>query len=561
MARVKAARRGLFPGRPNPLETNPEGIALPGEYLVPAAAAVGGSLLARNRGTPVLDALRGGGKGLGLGAGAVLAYLLARKAGADPGGATLAGAGGGVAGLLGAAALLKALRVDRPARGREAAPVPYPDDMREAFGKASAALPALLEAKAESDRKNYARKHMILRRLIREAPADFVVDSAAGGVVGVTHRPTGFRVHLPRRVLPPELAAPPAAEKAAAAAALSGWGHVPAAAAEIAAAAGPAVAALRAARPDRPPLWWVDAASGEPAWDPAPPAGFGKRAWVPVKEAAGGLLPLWQVLHMAPSRLADLYGGPTPLAATLAGGALGAGAGYGAGYLAEQVFGPGVVEPGHLRRQGMILGGLAGAAPGVYAGSVNYRLARDEGRPGLAGLVEPNRWMGYRDDPADPTDVTAAEAAARAEAARAAMLKAGAFVREAAEDLAAVLPGGPPAAVVKAAEAAGALFMPDIPVDSFSRAVWEDPLTPVAVRAATVGLVDGAARAAGARLVSPFDVGRVVAGMGSGLASGMLVGKVLGALAGLTPAAQKVVRQTGMWAGALTNVVPKAFGM
>jgi hypothetical protein len=48
--------------------------------------------------------------------------------------------------------------------------------------------------------------------------------------------------------------------------------------------------------------------------------------------------------------------------------------------------------------------------------------------------------------------------------------------------------------------------------------------------------------------------------MGSGLASGMLVGKALGALAGLTPGAQQTLKRTGMWAGALMNIVPRAFG-
>lgn len=64
------------------------------------------------------------------------------------------------------------------------------------------ALPRLLAAKRESDRRNYAAKASIIRQLIAESPDDFVVDSEEGGVVGLTHAPTGFRVHMPRTAVP-----------------------------------------------------------------------------------------------------------------------------------------------------------------------------------------------------------------------------------------------------------------------------------------------------------------------------------------------------------------------
>lgn len=71
----------------------------------------------------------------------------------------------------------------------------------------------LLEAKAESDRKNYARKHQILRQLLGQSPEDFLIDSEQGGILGLTHTPTSFRIHLPRRALPVSLPAlPPVAE-------------------------------------------------------------------------------------------------------------------------------------------------------------------------------------------------------------------------------------------------------------------------------------------------------------------------------------------------------------
>lgn len=64
------------------------------------------------------------------------------------------------------------------------------------------ALSQLMEAKRESDRRNYKRKHSILRRLIAGSPQDFEVDSMAKGIAGITHRPTGFRLHMPGKAVP-----------------------------------------------------------------------------------------------------------------------------------------------------------------------------------------------------------------------------------------------------------------------------------------------------------------------------------------------------------------------
>ena len=63
----------------------------------------------------------------------------------------------------------------------------------------------LLRAREESDRKNYRAKNDILRRLIREDPDAFRVDSEAGPIVGLTHR-SGFRIHTRRNALPVAIA-------------------------------------------------------------------------------------------------------------------------------------------------------------------------------------------------------------------------------------------------------------------------------------------------------------------------------------------------------------------
>jgi hypothetical protein len=60
----------------------------------------------------------------------------------------------------------------------------------------------LLTAKTESDRRNYKAKHNIMRKLLAAHPSEFLIDSSQNGLVGLTHVPTGFRMHLPKTVLP-----------------------------------------------------------------------------------------------------------------------------------------------------------------------------------------------------------------------------------------------------------------------------------------------------------------------------------------------------------------------
>ena len=69
--------------------------------------------------------------------------------------------------------------------------------------KSESPIDRLLRAKAESDRGNYPLKHRIMHEMMAERPEDFEKDDDRGHAQGVTHKPTGFRMHLPRtRVLP-----------------------------------------------------------------------------------------------------------------------------------------------------------------------------------------------------------------------------------------------------------------------------------------------------------------------------------------------------------------------
>jgi hypothetical protein len=59
-------------------------------------------------------------------------------------------------------------------------------------------LKQLLLAKQHSDKRDYVVKHQIMKRLMRDNKQDFYVDSTEGNIYGVTHKPTGFRIHVPR---------------------------------------------------------------------------------------------------------------------------------------------------------------------------------------------------------------------------------------------------------------------------------------------------------------------------------------------------------------------------
>jgi len=60
----------------------------------------------------------------------------------------------------------------------------------------------LLAAKNHSDNKRYGHKAQILRKLMAQAPQDWVIDDAAPKFQGITHTPTKFRFHTDRTSIP-----------------------------------------------------------------------------------------------------------------------------------------------------------------------------------------------------------------------------------------------------------------------------------------------------------------------------------------------------------------------
>ena len=66
----------------------------------------------------------------------------------------------------------------------------------------SPTLEHLIKSKAHSDRKDYSTKHLLLQQLMQQNPNDFIIDSEEDYVYGITHTPTGFKLHIPKDKMP-----------------------------------------------------------------------------------------------------------------------------------------------------------------------------------------------------------------------------------------------------------------------------------------------------------------------------------------------------------------------
>lgn len=71
---------------------------------------------------------------------------------------------------------------------------------KEAADAQPSAVEDLKKAKEHSDAKRYDQKHAVLRKLITMSPQDFYVDAPGGAHPGLTHSPSGFRIHAPRSI-------------------------------------------------------------------------------------------------------------------------------------------------------------------------------------------------------------------------------------------------------------------------------------------------------------------------------------------------------------------------
>lgn len=200
------------------------------EMLALGASGLGGSALADSRGRKGIDRLRGLFKGLATGGGAVAGARLAATPESPIGPATLPyAAGGGLLGFLAASGLsrLAGMEKARPPdialpdrRRKHASPgaVDTTDIVSNPAVEAGVDAPPmtpspisrLLQAKAHSDRKEYGRKHIILRQLLTERPQEFEITEQTpdGFAYGLRHTKSGFLIHMPRRLVPPGVELP-----------------------------------------------------------------------------------------------------------------------------------------------------------------------------------------------------------------------------------------------------------------------------------------------------------------------------------------------------------------
>lgn len=272
----------------------------------------------------------------------------------------------------------------------------------------------------------------------------------------------------------------------------------------------------------------------------AQPAGFGEQPWVWLKYASDPVIATAaKLLNYQPSAINKVIGGPSPLAAALTSGLLGAGIGYGVGALGEQLLPQSDFNHGTLRRNMAVAGGLVGAAPGVLWGAAAHKAHPQT--PGLRAWL--SSWP-FRDQDI-PATVKKAVALLRQSNSKDDNTKR-AWFNDNDDDEGMFGQGLDHMAT-----------LPMIPKDDFGRVVWGDPNTPIHIRAATMGLVNTASMANNnSPFVSPWDIASVTA---TGAARGLLVGKTLGVLAGLKPESQANLQRAGVWGGMLQAVVPNAF--
>ena len=242
----------------------------------------------------------------------------------------------------------------------------------------------------------------------------------------------------------------------------------------------------------------------------------------------------WQ-LHSGnyPGGLPNL---PGPYTSMLAGGLVGAGLGYGGGALAEQLM-PDRWERGRLRKTLALVGGLAGAAPGVVYGAINKGMGRSFGDNRLladAPVIPPQ--MGK--------EVQSAVLGDRYTAACAHYVAdLGSQLKEASEAL-----------------ADGGNY--NVNIDALGHTLWESGASPQ-IAGMTMGAMAAAQQMPGGTdepgWVTPMQVASLAAHMGVGYVSGALVGEALGLLTGMPEDTQKLLRNTGMYSALAGALIPRLF--
>lgn len=293
-------------------------------------------------------------------------------------------------------------------------------------------------------------------------------------------------------------------------------------------------------------------------------------AWVKVAYSES-LRRAGEVLNFFPGQYAGgVPNSPSPVAAMLTSGLLGAGVGWAGGRLLGRLL-PG--EYGrNLGRTGAVVGGLAGAAPGAVWGGTNTLVGRRFNDPSLlAG------------DPAAPVDFPTAVDGANAaggygdaddrspvlEQIRSALETAPARKLKFGADIAGVALGRRYAdAAEKAASAFGAAYArpaphpADVNIDRLGRTLWEADASPALAASTMAGMYaaqqmpDPNARPGWA---TGHQLGLLAANAAGDYARGYLVGAAINAAVG-TPWRAGAFGAGAAALGVIGSVVPRLFG-
>lgn len=260
---------------------------------------------------------------------------------------------------------------------------------------------------------------------------------------------------------------------------------------------------------------------------------------------------------------------PSPLAAMLTSGVLGAGLGWGGGKLLEKVM------PQHygknLSRTGMLLGGLAGAVPGAIWGGTNTLINKpfnDNSLLNHAPNAEPDIVGDYRDGTNMQQDLQQPEASELLEdiTRRAETAPLHRFKFSAALDAVELSPLYL-AACLKTASAFGTQASKqktnaDVNIDALGRTLWESGASPQLATATLAGMQ------AAQRMPDPESqpgwvtgrqLGQLTAQAVGDYGKGYLVGTALNAIVG-TPHRPSLFGVGNVALGLIGTVIPKLFG-
>jgi hypothetical protein len=265
------------------------------------------------------------------------------------------------------------------------------------------------------------------------------------------------------------------------------------------------------------------------------------------------LLELLQIVPYTPGQ--GIPNRASPLAGMLVGGMAGAGLGYGLGWAGEKLM-PEDREKGRLRKNLALLGAGIGAAIPAGRGIWNMTHGRSFNdmsmyQPGYSAAQARQSIDMVNNSKTMPQDTwNQATNLGRA---------TGEFIGNSVGQL---------YGATKESEDTTGLYGAPFDPEEFNEMLWQDTRItnrlPNNYQAAASGLVTGAAnlpnKSGPSSFVTPMDMARMTAGMGTGYMSGLFVGKVLGGLMGLPESTQETLKNTGMYAGLLRSVIPIAFG-